>query len=71
MHTVGLVVYPRFQSLGLAVATVFEYANLLQETPAYDFKLVSEQGGAPTFVYAPDYPAMEKASARSLALRDP
>ncbi len=46
MHTVGLVVYPNFQSLGLAVATVFEYANLMQNEPSYDFKLVSEHGGA-------------------------
>jgi transcriptional regulator GlxA family with amidase domain len=46
MHTVGLVVYPNFQSLGLAVATVFEYANLMHDEPAYDLKLVSEQGGA-------------------------
>ena len=46
MHTVGLVVYPNFQSLGLAVATVFEYANLMHGEPAYDLKLVSEQGGA-------------------------
>ncbi|BDU18945.1 GlxA family transcriptional regulator [Dyella sp. GSA-30] len=46
MHTVGLVVYPHFQSLGLAVATVFEYANLMHGEPAYDLKLISEHGGA-------------------------
>jgi transcriptional regulator GlxA family with amidase domain len=46
MHTVGLLVYPNFQSLGLAVATVFEYANLMHGEPAYELTLVSEQGGA-------------------------
>jgi transcriptional regulator GlxA family with amidase domain len=45
MHTVGLLVYPNFQTLGLAVATVFEYANLLRSDRAYQFRLVSEQGG--------------------------
>ncbi|HEX7814001.1 GlxA family transcriptional regulator [Dyella sp.] len=46
MHTVGLLVYPNFQALGLVVGTVFEYANLMHDTPAYDFKLISEEGGA-------------------------
>ena len=46
MHRVGLLVYPGFQSLALAVATAFEYANLMIGEPAYDFKLVSEDGGA-------------------------
>jgi transcriptional regulator GlxA family with amidase domain len=45
MHNVGLVVYPNFQSLGLAVASVFEYANLLRGERAYQFHLVSEEGG--------------------------
>jgi transcriptional regulator GlxA family with amidase domain len=45
MHTVGFVVYPGFQSLGLAVASVFEYANLLRGERAYQFRLVSEEGG--------------------------
>ncbi|WGS54070.1 GlxA family transcriptional regulator [Paraburkholderia sp. D15] len=45
MHTVGLVVYPNFQSLALAVASVFEYANLQCEAPFYRFSIVSEQGG--------------------------
>jgi transcriptional regulator GlxA family with amidase domain len=45
MHTVGLVVYPDFQSLALAVASVFEYANLLHSEPAYQFRIVSEHGG--------------------------
>ena len=46
MHRVGLLVYPGFQSLALAVATAFEYANLMNGEPAYDFRLVSEDGGA-------------------------
>ena len=45
MHTVGLVVYPNFQSLALAVASVFEYANLLRGEAAYEFSIVSEHGG--------------------------
>lgn len=45
MHTIGLVVYPNFQSMNLAVASVFEYANLLSGEKVYDFRLVSEGGG--------------------------
>ncbi len=41
-------VYPNFQSLGLAVASVFEYANLLRGEQAYQFLIVSEQGGPVT-----------------------
>jgi transcriptional regulator GlxA family with amidase domain len=46
MHRVGLLVYPGFQSLALAVATAFEYANLMSDEPAYEFCVVSEFGGA-------------------------
>lgn len=45
MHTVGLVVYPNFQALGLAVASVFEYTNLFRGEKSYQFRLVSEDGG--------------------------
>ncbi|MRX11305.1 helix-turn-helix domain-containing protein [Pseudoduganella sp. FT25W] len=45
MHTVGLLVYPNFQALGLAVASVFEYTNLFRGEKAYQFRLVSEHGG--------------------------
>ncbi|QHI97486.1 helix-turn-helix domain-containing protein [Xylophilus rhododendri] len=45
MHSVALLVFPGFQSLALAVATAFEYANLVNGEPAYDFVLVSETGG--------------------------
>ena len=46
MHRVGLLVYPGFQSLALAVATAFEYANLMNGEAAYEFAVVSEFGGA-------------------------
>lgn len=46
MHRIGLIVYPGFQSLALAVATAFEYANLMHGEVAYDFALVSQEGGA-------------------------
>lgn len=45
MHTVGLVIYPGFQSISLAVGTVFEYANMLAGRHVYDFRIVSEYGG--------------------------
>ena len=45
MHSVGLVVYPNFQALGLAIASVFEYANLFLGERTYQFRLVSEEGG--------------------------
>jgi transcriptional regulator GlxA family with amidase domain len=45
MHTIGLVVYPNFQALGLAVASVFEYTNLFRGERVYQFRLVSEDGG--------------------------
>jgi transcriptional regulator GlxA family with amidase domain len=45
MHTVGFMVYPNFQALGLAVASVFEYANLMRGRREYQFRLVSEDGG--------------------------
>ncbi|WP_394780788.1 GlxA family transcriptional regulator [Undibacterium sp.] len=45
MHTIGFVVYPNFQALGLATASVFEYANIFLGEQAYQFRLVSEEGG--------------------------
>lgn len=45
MHTIGLVVFPNFQSLSLAVASVFEYANILRKKQVYQFRLISEEGG--------------------------
>src|SRR5579859_3870489 len=46
MHTVRLVVYANFQPLALAVAAVFEYANLSYGRAVYDFKIVSENPGS-------------------------
>jgi len=46
MHTIRLIVYPDFQALALAVAAVFEHTNLLYDQPVYDFRVVSETGGA-------------------------
>ena len=45
MHTVGLLVYPNFQALGLAIASVFEYTNIFKRERVYQFRVVSEQGG--------------------------
>lgn len=44
MTTVGLVVYPGFQILGLAVSAVFETANDMNG-PSYELSVVSEHGG--------------------------
>lgn len=45
MHHVALIVYPQFQSLSMALGSVFECANLLRGEAAYHFSLVSESGG--------------------------
>jgi len=46
MLSVGIVIYPGFQAFGLAVGSVFEYANYeREEARFYDVKLVSESGG--------------------------
>lgn len=45
MHHIGLVVYPNFQALSLAIASVFEYTNLSLGEQAYQFQVVSEEGG--------------------------
>lgn len=44
MTTIGLVIFPGFQVLGLAVSAVFETANDLNK-PCYSLSVVSEQGG--------------------------
>ncbi|MEQ7919419.1 GlxA family transcriptional regulator [Xanthomonas sp. WHRI 1810A] len=46
MHTVALIVYPKFQSLSLSVGSVFECANMMRGEAVYGFRLVSESGGA-------------------------
>lgn len=45
MQRVGFIVYPDFQSIGLAASTVFEIANLTNGTPAYEVQVISEAGG--------------------------
>jgi transcriptional regulator GlxA family with amidase domain len=44
-HAVGIVVYPDFQGLSLAVASVFEHANLVTGERLYRVHLTSENGG--------------------------
>ena len=46
MKTIGIIVYPDFQVLGLAVSTVFEFANMTVGETAYEVQLVSEHGGS-------------------------
>ena len=45
MQRVGFIVYPDFQIIGLAAATVFEFANLANEASVYDVRTLSEGGG--------------------------
>jgi transcriptional regulator GlxA family with amidase domain len=45
MIRVGIVIYPHFQLINLAVVTAFEYANQSFDTPVYDITLLSEFGG--------------------------
>ncbi|MEK1890905.1 MAG: GlxA family transcriptional regulator [Phyllobacterium sp.] len=42
---IGIVLFPGFQVLNLAATTVFEFANLAVEEPAYRVSLLSESGG--------------------------
>lgn len=45
MHSVGLVVFPEFQVMGLSTISVFEVANQILAAPAYELTLLSEKGG--------------------------
>jgi transcriptional regulator GlxA family with amidase domain len=45
MKRLGLLVFPGFQILDLAAASVFEVANLFASRPIYDVGLYSENGG--------------------------
>jgi transcriptional regulator GlxA family with amidase domain len=45
MIRVGVVIYPGFQLLTLAVVSVFEYANMSLAEPLYVHTLLSEHGG--------------------------
>jgi transcriptional regulator GlxA family with amidase domain len=46
MHRIGLIVYPGFQVLGLAMCATFELANSAIDEPVYSIELLSENGGA-------------------------
>lgn len=46
MKRVGLVVFPGFQVLDMAAASVFELANLEAPVTAYDIQVVAEHEGA-------------------------
>lgn len=45
MHHIGLIVYPGFQVLGLAMCATFELANNTADEPVYSLSLLSEHGG--------------------------
>jgi transcriptional regulator GlxA family with amidase domain len=45
MHQIGLIVYPGFQVLGLAMCAAFELANNAVDEPLYRIALLSETGG--------------------------
>lgn len=46
MITIGFVLPPGFQIMGLAAASAFELANATAKQRVYDMKLFSEQGGS-------------------------
>jgi hypothetical protein len=45
MQHIGLIVYPGFQVLGLAMCATFELTNNALEEPLYSIALLSEHGG--------------------------
>jgi transcriptional regulator GlxA family with amidase domain len=45
MKRIGLIVFPGFQILELAVIAAFELANMYAGTPVYTVELLSEEGG--------------------------
>lgn len=45
MQRIGFIVYPSFQSIGLAAVSVFEVANHVCGRTVYDIQMVSEDGG--------------------------
>ena len=46
MQKVGFVVTPGYSTMGFAVITAFEIANLMADEPVYELHLLSENGGA-------------------------
>jgi transcriptional regulator GlxA family with amidase domain len=45
MLRVGIVLFPGFQLMGLAMSSVFEFANLTATEPCYHIHVLSEHGG--------------------------
>jgi len=45
MLRLGIVLFPGFQVMGLAMTTVFEFANITANEAVYEIKLLSEHGG--------------------------
>lgn len=45
MQRIGLIVFPGFQLMSLAAASVFEFANIEAGEPVYDIRVLSEAGG--------------------------
>ena len=45
MKQIGIILFPGFQILDLAAATVFEFANMAADEPDYEISLLSERGG--------------------------
>ncbi len=45
MIPIGIVIYPGFQMMALAVTSVFEYANIISGEPKYEVTVISEHGG--------------------------
>ncbi|WP_429301106.1 GlxA family transcriptional regulator [Paraburkholderia sp. GAS199] len=45
MLRIGIVLYPGFQLLNLAITSVFEFANITARERLYEFVLLSESGG--------------------------
>lgn len=45
MRTVGFIVHPGYSPMTLAIATVFEIANIQSGQPVYDVRMLSETGG--------------------------
>src|SRR5579859_6176223 len=45
MQRVGFVVYPGFQTMSLAAASAFEFANLTLKRANYEVHCISEHGG--------------------------
>lgn len=43
---IGFVIFPEFEMMSLAAASVFEFANVESGEPLYDIRILSESGGA-------------------------